>query len=380
MPLVVINLGGEMVYILSQRLRAQKIQAEKAGKVLSDVVSAMFSSAFVEELFKPQPLYEEDAMRKVFHELAHASVMRLNETSMSKLHDLMSMGFKYQLMAIKRPSQILDVTCNHIQGIVEFLDPRSDVAKKVKSVRNRIFKVYGSMSDGELARIRRIVMRYFQDYKVKISTFLKKKFQRMDGSFVVDHSGESASFDRPGTVRTADGHESKLKVANAEGVTKHVDGFILHGLNVWYSEDSKDALKSQAKKAYELLHEMGRSRKSANKRSPRASTTLERKIDDRAAQVAKAELNALANLVHNRNTRTSSKKDNFTLDNIFAPKEVEGKKGLRKTKDPSSVVVTFGGKASHKAWSSKLASGFDGLEADDADGGEEDDLLALMDS
>lgn len=33
MPLMVINLGGEMMYILEQRLVAQKIPPEKARKV-----------------------------------------------------------------------------------------------------------------------------------------------------------------------------------------------------------------------------------------------------------------------------------------------------------------------------------------------------------
>ena len=33
MPLMVINLGGEMMYILEQRLVAQKIQPDKARKV-----------------------------------------------------------------------------------------------------------------------------------------------------------------------------------------------------------------------------------------------------------------------------------------------------------------------------------------------------------
>ena len=36
MPLTVINLGGEMMYILEQRLIAQKIPPEKACKVCRD--------------------------------------------------------------------------------------------------------------------------------------------------------------------------------------------------------------------------------------------------------------------------------------------------------------------------------------------------------
>lgn len=40
--LLIINMGVEMVYILEQRLRAQNVVPEKAHKVLSDVVRAMY--------------------------------------------------------------------------------------------------------------------------------------------------------------------------------------------------------------------------------------------------------------------------------------------------------------------------------------------------
>lgn len=41
MPIIVLNMGGEMVYILSQRLQAQNVADEKARKVLEDVVRTM---------------------------------------------------------------------------------------------------------------------------------------------------------------------------------------------------------------------------------------------------------------------------------------------------------------------------------------------------
>jgi hypothetical protein len=53
MPFVIVNLGGEMLYILEQRLRAQSIPPEKAVKVLHDVVKTMFSSKFVAEVWAP---------------------------------------------------------------------------------------------------------------------------------------------------------------------------------------------------------------------------------------------------------------------------------------------------------------------------------------
>ena len=69
MPIIVLNMGGEMVYILNQRLQAQSVQDEKAKKVnwprknwrkirsctsflckqvLQDVMKAMYSPLFVQ--------------------------------------------------------------------------------------------------------------------------------------------------------------------------------------------------------------------------------------------------------------------------------------------------------------------------------------------
>ena len=42
MPWIVINLGGEMLYILEQRLKAQDISSAMTARVLQDVASTMF--------------------------------------------------------------------------------------------------------------------------------------------------------------------------------------------------------------------------------------------------------------------------------------------------------------------------------------------------
>ena len=38
MPIIVLNMGGEMVYILNQRLQAQNVPDEKARKVLEGIL------------------------------------------------------------------------------------------------------------------------------------------------------------------------------------------------------------------------------------------------------------------------------------------------------------------------------------------------------
>jgi hypothetical protein len=47
--------------------------------------------------------------------------MRLNASSMSKLFDLMLMSLKLQLLRIKFPEEIYQITMNHLNELVEIL-------------------------------------------------------------------------------------------------------------------------------------------------------------------------------------------------------------------------------------------------------------------
>ncbi len=81
-------MGGEMVYILQQRLQAQNVTDDKAVKVLVDVIRAMYSQVFISELFKAQEMYTVAATKQIFEKLAHSSIMRLNKSSMDKVRIL----------------------------------------------------------------------------------------------------------------------------------------------------------------------------------------------------------------------------------------------------------------------------------------------------
>ena len=48
----------------------------------------------MDEVFRPQAMYSLHETRQIFIRLAHSSIMRLNESSMQKLFDLMLMGLK----------------------------------------------------------------------------------------------------------------------------------------------------------------------------------------------------------------------------------------------------------------------------------------------
>lgn len=85
-PLIVLNMGGEMIYILDQRLKAQSVEPSKAIKVLSDVTKTLFSDDFVIKLFEPQKIFSLSFTRHIFEKVVHCSIMKLNETSMSKVN------------------------------------------------------------------------------------------------------------------------------------------------------------------------------------------------------------------------------------------------------------------------------------------------------
>ncbi|KAH3826465.1 hypothetical protein DPMN_128371, partial [Dreissena polymorpha] len=167
LPLLFINLGGEMVYILDQRLRAQNIPDEKAKKVLHDIVSTMFHKRFVEELFKPQPLYSKKALRTVFDRLAHASIMRLNAASMDKLYDLMTMAFKYQVSLSLTPKDILLITLNHMDAIRKFVEGQDTILQQVDHVYRLLLETFGQMTCGGFHLVRQTLLNFFQDMHIR---------------------------------------------------------------------------------------------------------------------------------------------------------------------------------------------------------------------
>ncbi|XP_041351278.1 protein OSCP1-like [Gigantopelta aegis] len=207
LPLLFINLGGEMMYILDQRLRAQNIADEKAKKVLHDIVQTMFNKRFMEELFKPQTLYSKKAMRTMFDRIAHASIMRLNAASMDKLYDLMTMAFKYQVSLALRPNDILLITFNHMDAIRSYVESSATIRQQVDNVYSLLIQTFVPMSTGEFSLVRQTLLSFFQDMHIRVSIFLKDKVQNNNGRFVkrcvvltFDEDAKVVTFDEDGKV------------------------------------------------------------------------------------------------------------------------------------------------------------------------------------
>ncbi|XP_034505273.1 protein OSCP1 isoform X2 [Ailuropoda melanoleuca] len=214
LPLLFLNLGGEMLYILDQRLRAQNIPGDKARKVLNDIISTMFNRKFMEELFKPQELYSKKALRTVYDRLAHASIMRLNQASMDKLYDLMTMAFKYQVLLCPRPKDVLLVTFNHLDAIKGFIQDSPAIQHQVEETFRQLTEVYGGLPAGEFQLIRQTLLIFFQDLHIRVSIFLKDKVQNSNGRFVLPVSGPVPwGTEVPGLISTKNKEASRTPQA-----------------------------------------------------------------------------------------------------------------------------------------------------------------------
>lgn len=137
LPLLWINLGGEMVYVLRHRLIVQGVEKMKARQVLNEVVRGILSS---ERLFMKQlpPSFAET--KHFFTTQANCSIMKLNKLSMQKLFELMCTGVKYQFICAKRPQEYLDITVRHLDNLGSYVDSRTKVL--VTRTKEEIIDVY----------------------------------------------------------------------------------------------------------------------------------------------------------------------------------------------------------------------------------------------
>lgn len=202
-PILIVNMGAEMVYIFEQRLEAQKATDSKRQKVLHDMVQTMCYPRFLEEVFKPQEMYTMQAFKQIFNRLAHSSVMRLTEASMDKLFNIMAMSFKYQLVSCVNPEDILDVTMRHFDTLKDIVGSDSqEFLGLLRELADKMRATFGKMPKHEFVMLRQNILAFLQNRRVKVSLFLQDRIQNADGSFIVPCSGVlPEGRERPGTIR-----------------------------------------------------------------------------------------------------------------------------------------------------------------------------------
>eukprot|EP00945_MAST-04E_sp_MAST-4E-sp1_P006119 g6119.t1 len=416
MPCLIINMGGEMVYILHQRLAAQSIPKDKSHKVLHDVLKTMYNKKFITALFQPQPVYTNTSVRQVFDRLAHSSIMRLNETSMDKLYDLMTMGYKYQLLTCNGPEHYVQITLNHLDNVRAMLVEES-VIELVDQAQRLVIEHYASMTAGTLYQLKQTLLKFFDGRKVKVSIFLQEKVQNMDGTFKIRTGGPVVSGgEKPGTYRE---YSSSGRVVNTtplkqlsyygENCTEssngdHISDRVCNLGNNMYANEKDPNLEpykggTKRKAASTSAQRTNREVSEAPKKKQASYNDGAVKITPTKHTSGRAELNLLANLLGSAVKETEGKSSDdsgsgskpysinlFLGDDLFGANTGNGRGTERE-----SQRVHIDAKATRKSARQQMQDLGFGSDSEDSgrdksDGGakygdddSDDDLLGLMD-
>ncbi|XP_011551571.3 protein OSCP1 [Plutella xylostella] len=180
-PFIVVNLGCEMIYVVEQRLKAQDIAPDKSDRVLTDITTVLLHPKLLDELFVPQPVATHAVIKQLLREISATSIMKLDDYSMSKLWDLMTMIFKWQ-MSITTNQNMFDITQRHLKN-VSLLLPQYFPKPIIEQAMRRFEALSQQFSDADYNCLRNTMILWFSEYHTKISVLLRLGLQRKDGTF-----------------------------------------------------------------------------------------------------------------------------------------------------------------------------------------------------
>ncbi|KAF2979047.1 hypothetical protein EK904_001724 [Melospiza melodia maxima] len=354
-----------------QAVLGQTTEPNFVFAVMNDIISTMFNRKFMEELFKPQDLYSKKALRTVYDRLAHASIMRLNQASMDKLYDLMTMAFKYQVLLCPRPRDVLLVTFNHLDAIKDFISDSPGILNQVDETFRRLIETYNPLSDGEFQLIRQTLLIFFQDMHIRVSIFLKDKVQNSNGRFVLPISGPVPwGTEVPGLIRIFNhkGVEVKRAEFSTAGnyVTPQREGsFELYGDRVLKLGTNMYSVTRPVE-----THMSGSSKNLASQAKENIAPN----------PLAKEELNFLARLLGGLDIQKPAGDSGFRL-NLFTTDEEEEHAAQTRPEELSYKVINIEAtqEPARRAELSRILGELDVAEPRPGSAGKGEDLLALMD-
>ena len=198
MPVIINCLGGEMIYILCSRLKAQSISEEKSIRVIKDIGNLLFNKKFQNDLYIHKKPNKHQEVKSIFETLAHSSIMRLNSTSMNKLFELMLMTLKLQILRTRYPEEIYQIVLNHficVMEIIQVIDPNDkELINMVNSSKDNFINVYGKLLPYDYIILKSVVLRFLQGKNVKVSIFIQENLQDSNSILYLPMSEVSPPF------------------------------------------------------------------------------------------------------------------------------------------------------------------------------------------
>lgn len=149
--------------------------------VLTDVATVLLHPKLLDELFLPQPVATHAIIKQLLQDISTTSIMRLDDYSMSKLWDLMTMIFKWQL-SVTTNQNIFDITRRHLKSIAILL-PHYFPKCLIEQAMHRFEVLVQKFNDDDYRCLSNTMILWFSEYHTKISVLLRLGLQKKDGTF-----------------------------------------------------------------------------------------------------------------------------------------------------------------------------------------------------
>lgn len=156
--------------------------------VIHDVTTVLLDPKFLESLINGSThnnaqLLTAEHCKFMLNDIATCSLMRLDETSMEKLWNLMTMVYKWQLFVSRHQHNLLDITFRHLDAINR-LYPDARRHMLIDYAKNMLLDFWNSCGEEQQLSIYRTNKAWLQCFNTKISLLIRLGFQAMDGSFI----------------------------------------------------------------------------------------------------------------------------------------------------------------------------------------------------
>lgn len=144
-------------------------------------MTVLLHEKLLDELFLPQPVAQHAVLKQLLQDISTTSIMKLDDYSMSKLWDLMTMIFKWQL-AVATNQNIFDITRRHLKGVATLM-PQYFQEYSIQQTILRFESLSHKFTDDDYKCLSNTMILWFSEYHTKISVLLRLGLQKKDGTF-----------------------------------------------------------------------------------------------------------------------------------------------------------------------------------------------------
>lgn len=144
-------------------------------------MTVLLHPKLLDELFLPQPVAAHGVIKQLLQDISATSIMKLDEYSMNKLWDLMTMIFKWQLSSATNQN-IFDISRRHLRSVA-LLMPHFFPKNIIEDTMGRFEKLKNRLKDDDYKNLCNTIIAWFSEYHTKISVLMRLGFQKKDGTF-----------------------------------------------------------------------------------------------------------------------------------------------------------------------------------------------------